>query len=102
MIFFAAFPNSVCRVTWERNMSPVARWQTQYFSAILGACVPFPVTPISLRARREWQGDVPAPGGPIRISFGPSVSPTAVLADWRAFDADFSSWSIFACNWVIG
>ena len=43
MIFFAAFPSSVCRATWVRSMSPVAKWQMQYLLEMLGACVPLPV-----------------------------------------------------------
>lgn len=98
MIFFACRPSSVFLVTCARSMSPVActarqldrmtntsllkdartRWQTQYLSFILGACVPLPTStnqhsvPPSL-APQEY---VPAPGGPIKIILMPSLAPT--------------------------
>lgn len=43
MIFFASLPSLVCFWTCSRNMSPVARWQTQNSSRMRGACVPLPV-----------------------------------------------------------
>lgn len=42
MIFLASLPSSVPCLTWSRSMSPVARWQTLYFSLIVGAWVPLP------------------------------------------------------------
>ena len=42
MIFFASTPRGVLAATCSRNKSPVAKWQMQYSSLILGACVPLP------------------------------------------------------------
>jgi hypothetical protein len=50
MIGLTFLPRGVPVVTAARNMSPVAKWHTLYFSLIKGACVPFP-----------------APGGPVFI-----------------------------------
>lgn len=47
IIFLASMPRGVFWMTCSRSMSPVAKWQTQYFSLIRGACVPLP-------SGREW------------------------------------------------
>lgn len=38
MVSFSLFPSSEPEATMALSMSPVARWQTQYFSASRGAC----------------------------------------------------------------
>jgi hypothetical protein len=50
MIGLTFLPSGVPVVTAARNISPVAKWHTLYFSLINGACVP-----------------LPAPGGPVEI-----------------------------------
>ena len=42
IIFFASIPRAVFLWTCSRSISPVAKWQTQYLSRMLGACVPLP------------------------------------------------------------
>lgn len=44
MVSFSLFPSSEPEATMALSMSPVARWQTQYFSASRGAC----------REKEEW------------------------------------------------
>ncbi len=54
IIFLASLPRAVCCATWVRSMSPVARWQTQYFFWRLGAWVPLPGE--GRRRQRGWRG----------------------------------------------
>ena len=69
IITFAFTPKAVCFWTCSRSISPVAKWQTQKLSRMLGAWVPLP--------NKQFQGnsafytiqskEIPAPGGPMRM-----------------------------------
>ena len=104
MIFLACLPRSVPWLTCSRSMSPVARWQAQYFSLSRGACVPLPGEGERRRNRRSKRAarseraqpqrdrgsteHAPDPGGPMMIMRSccegvldtPSVSLTASTA----------------------
>lgn len=95
MIFLASRPSDVFLATWDRSISPVAlntiivskenqsamtvvyrltRWQAQYFSFILGACVPLPRGGLKDKEITVWHQTIPAPGGPIKIIRIPAVA----------------------------